>query len=103
LNIVGQTVEQLGNAAIVAGKKSFKTTKELIEKFIEALTLSINYLICLGHSDAWNYDYETYKTACRHAKTYEQSQVMTFATAISLVFGGKKAVREYLRANKKED
>lgn len=67
------------------------------------MTLSVNLLIFMGHSDAWNYDYDQYKTACRHAKAFEQTQVMTFATAISLVFGGKKAVREYLRKNESEN
>lgn len=68
---------------------------------MENFLFSVNTLIHLGHSNAWDYDYYFYKKACEHAKRFEKMQVIAQASAISLVFSGKKAIKDFLKDDEK--
>jgi len=101
LNIVGKTVEELGAKKRTRSKSKFEQQQKILLENIEEMTKSVNFLICSGHFDAWNYDYEQYKLATKHMKLYKKLEVIGHATAISLVFGGSKnSVEKFMKSEK---
>lgn len=96
LDIVGGTVEDQ-KVSVINKKEDPGAYKKTLEKFLEDFKESVNFLIHHGHVNAWDYYYEDYKLAVKHVRKFCKLEIMGFATAISLVLGGKESLRKFLQ------